>query len=492
MTRKSILLILTSFVLAAGLLAAGGAAPARGGEKTLDTYVGQLVFQDQTITQATAKKLHRRMDLQRASQLVLWSLPAVSLYQLHQMFLHELKADPRQPVIGLFEGYDAVYPFLTANATTPYTVSVLDLKQTGPVVVEIPAGEVYGVANDAWQQPIKEIGSGRAERLLFLGPGQKAPQDFKGEVIPSPTYMMMYFYRVLGTGPEAKALKTAVKAYRLDQAARPPQTKYVKYQPRAGAEVVLNTPPAGMAYWKLVNDYVQQEPLAGRDRFFYAWLTTLGIAKGQPFQPSAYQKEVLQEGLTVGMAMAQATAFNKRFPSARYMGDSGWEDVMAGMDPRIDLPDRSMFDERASYTFEAVTTSQGMTKREEGKGSAYLGTYYDSQGNALMGGHTYRLHLEPDPPAANFWSVTVYDIANRLLIRNKIRRSDLSSRMRGLKKNADGSVDLYFGPQAPPGEESNWVQTNPGESFFIYLRLYGPLKPFIEQKWPMNRVERIK
>lgn len=458
----------------------------------IDTYAGKLEFQDQTVSKATAESLHRHIDLQRASQLVLWSMPVTNFYQLYDSVISNLGINPKEPAIGLFEGYDAVYPYLTANATTPYTVSVLNLKETGPVVVEIPAGGVYGVANNAWMEPIKEIGSGKAENLLFVGPGQEYSKDFKGEVIQSATYKMMYFYRVLGTGAEAEALKSAVKAYRLADAANPPETIYLKYQPKAGDKVVLNTQPENMRYWKLVHEYVQLEPLADRDRFFHAWLKDLGIEKGKPFEPTEYQKEILSEGTTVGMAMAQATAFNKRFSTALYRGDSGWEDVLAGMDPKIDLENYSMFDERASYCYEAVTTSEGMTKRVEGKGSAYLGTYYDSNGNALMGENSYKLLIEPNPPAANFWSITVYDIPNRLLIRNEIKRSDISSRLEGLQTNKDGSVDLYFGPKAPTGKKNNWVQTNAGESFFLYLRLYGPLKPFINQSWPMNKVERIK
>jgi hypothetical protein len=133
-----------------------------------------------------------------------------------------------------------------------------------------------------------------------------------------------------------------------------------------------------------------------------------------------------------------------------------------------------------------------MTKFVEGKGSAYLGSYYDADGDALMGGNHYSLRIEPDPPAANFWSVTVYDARNRLILRNKVRKSDISSRTEGLRTNKDGSVDLYFGPTAPEGNESNWVQTNPGESFFLYMRLYGPLKPYDEQTWPMNKVTKIE
>lgn len=458
----------------------------------VDTYIGPIEFQDQTIAKTSAEMLHRQIDLQRASQLSLWGFPVVSVYQMVNVFQGNLGVDPSELVIGLFSGYDGVYPWFTANVTTPYTLSFVDLKITGPVVVKIPAGGVYGVANNAWQEPIKEINSGKAETLLFVGPGQEYPKSFDGEAVLSSTFKILYMYRVLGTGPEADALTSKVEAFRLSEKDDPPKTRIIKYDPKPGDHVILNAPPLDLGFWELLNDFVQSEPMLDRDRFFYAWLKELGIEKGEPFRPTAYQREILQEGLTVGMAMAQATAFNKRFPSALYRGDSGWEDVMAGIDPKIDLEHYSMFNERLSYTYEAATTSEGMTRRVEGQGSAYLGSYYDTDGNALMGESNYKLRIAPEPPAANFWSITVYDIKNRLIIRNDIRRSDLSSRTQGLLNNGDGSVDLYFGPKAPDGKESNWVQTNPGESFFLYFRLYGPLKPFIEQTWPMNKVERIK
>ena len=151
-----------------------------------------------------------------------------------------------------------------------------------------------------------------------------------------------------------------------------------------------------------------------------------------------------------------------------------------------------MFNERTSYTYEAVTTSAGMVSRVPGKGSAYLGAYYDADDNALMGGNNYTLHIEPNPPAANFWSITVYDIENRVAIRNESKRADRSSRAEDLIKNADGSVDFYFGPTAPEGKEPNWIQTNKGQSFFVYLRLYGPEQAYFDQTWPISKIEHVK
>ena len=86
----------------------------------------------------------------------------------------------------------------------------------------------------------------------------------------------------------------------------------------------------------------------------------------------------------------------------------------------------------------------------------------------------------------------MYDIENRLIIRNDINRSDRSSRTEGLIKNADDSVDLYFGPEAPKGKGNNWIQTNEGQSFFVYLRLYGPEKAYFDQTVKMNKIQKIK
>ena len=477
----------------AGLLSVAFAAPAQADE-VQKTYLGKLEYQGQTLSKASAELLHRQILLQRGTQLVSWAMPMMNFYQLYPALLSNMKMSEDEVFFGLYDGYDGVYPFMTANVTTPYTIGMSDLSKTGPIVLEMPPGAIYGVVDNAWMQPIKEI-NGKPGKLLLVGPGQNVPKDFKGEIIQSDTFLVLYFYRALGTGAAAQKLRTAVKAYKLSEAKNPPKTKFMKYEPKPGDKIALNTQPRDMRFWELVNAYVQKEPMADRDRFFYAWLKDLGIEKGKPFKPTASQKKILKEALDVGMAMSQAISFNKTrlmFPTSLYGKDSGWEDAMAGMDPKIDLPTYSEFDQRASYGFEATTTSAGMVSRVPGKGSAYLGSYYDADGKALMGGKNYRLRIEPDPPAANFWSVTVYDIENRLIIRNKIKRSDRSSRTEGLLTNADGSVDLYFGPKAPKGKEVNWIQTNPGQSFFVYLRLYGPEQAYFDQSWSMNKIQKMK
>jgi hypothetical protein len=76
------------------------------------------------------------------------------------------------------------------------------------------------------------------------------------------------------------------------------------------------------------------------------------------------------------------------------------------------------------------------------------------------------------------------------LIRN-LPRASRSSQTPGLQKNDDGSVDVYFGPKAPAGKESNWVPKSTDGIFEVLFRLYGPEKPLFDKMWKLPDVERI-
>jgi hypothetical protein len=61
-----------------------------------------------------------------------------------------------------------------------------------------------------------------------------------------------------------------------------------------------------------------------------------------------------------------------------------------------------------------------------------------------------------------------------------------------VKKNADGSYDIYFSPKPPKGKEGNWLETVPGKSWFTILRMYGPLEPWINKTWRPSEIELVK
>ena len=96
--------------------------------------------------------------------------------------------------------------------------------------------------------------------------------------------------------------------------------------------------------------------------------------------------------------------------------------------------------------------------------------------------------MPPNAPAELFWSIVVYDVNTRTLIFNDEGRAALSSRT-GLIENNDGSVTLHFSPELPVGvEKANWIQTNPNESWFSYLRFYGPTQAYFDQTYPLQDI----
>jgi hypothetical protein len=119
-------------------------------------------------------------------------------------------------------------------------------------------------------------------------------------------------------------------------------------------------------------------------------------------------------------------------------------------------------------------------------------TYVDAQKQIFDGAKTYTLNIPANPPAKDFWAVTVYDTQTRSQLQSNQKYPTVGGNTEGLKKNKDGSYTIYFGPKAPKGYENNWVETIPGKSWFVILRMYGQLKPWIDQTWRPGEVELVK
>jgi hypothetical protein len=125
-----------------------------------------------------------------------------------------------------------------------------------------------------------------------------------------------------------------------------------------------------------------------------------------------------------------------------------------------------------------------------GTGQFYLISIRDKDGNSFDGGKTYRLTVPANPPIEQYWSVTAYDRETHALIRNMVRASR-SSQISEMRKNSDGSVDVYFGPEAPKGNEANWVPTDPNRGFELMFRFYAPKKEFFDKVWKLPDVEMV-
>jgi hypothetical protein len=95
-------------------------------------------------------------------------------------------------------------------------------------------------------------------------------------------------------------------------------------------------------------------------------------------------------------------------------------------------------------------------------------------------------------PINNFWAVTLYSTQTRSQLQTSNPLPTLGSQSEGMKKNADGSYDIYFGPTPPEGKKGNWLETVPGKNWFPILRMYGPLEPWIKKTWRPSEIELVK
>ena len=115
--------------------------------------------------------------------------------------------------------------------------------------------------------------------------------------------------------------------------------------------------------------------------------------------------------------------------------------------------------------------------------AVYMHCQQDSDGRAIDGAYRYRIHFTQDqlPPVRAFWSVTMYG-PDGYFVHNPINRFAIGDRD-PLKKNADGSLDLYIQREAPGGDkDTNWLPAPAGE-FNLSLRLYWPSEEILKGKW---------
>jgi hypothetical protein len=454
--------------------------------QTIDTRIGPLEFTHDFAngypTDETVDKLYDERDFQRACQAYIWSLPAVS-FTAWQRGINETLGARNGQIVSILS-LEARRGILTANATTPYYLGFADLSD-GPLVMVMPEQGVQGGISDAWQRTIP--GTESPGTYLVLAPGQKVPDDVKGYTVrQSPNFNIFLGARLTDADPErAKAALAKIQMYPYAQRDNPPKADILD----TGTKTWSGLPPRGMEYWERLNDVIQREPVEPHDIFFHDMLRPLGIEKGKPFKPDARQTKILTEAVLVGEAMAKANSADRRFAGSKFRPDAHW-DFALQLD--ADNPDAfwDLLDERASWFYEAVGAGPAMAPKRPGPSSAYLGAYKDKAGEWLDGGNSYRLRVPPNPPIKLFWSVTLYDIDTRALIVNDQRIADRSSRM-DLRKNDDGSVDIYTGPAAPAGFEKNWIPTVSGRNWFAYFRFYQPTEPYFDRSWPLPDFERV-
>lgn len=441
-------------------------------------------------TDLTERALHRR-----AVEAVIWGMPAVNYQLMYEEMVRKVKGGFNQ-IVYWSRLLDWKNQTLTPNPDVIYLMPFFNTKDAGPVVLEIPPaddGLFNGSIMNYWQAAIEDVGpggvdKGKGGKYAFLPPGYDKVNLPAGYIpMPSDTYQGYALLRsVLKSGSDTD-VATAVryckrlKLYPLSQAAAPPETVFVD----ASDVVFDSTIPYDLRFFETLDHIVQSEPWLERDKAMIDSLKTIGIERSKPFNPDTRTKQILDAAIKEAHLWLDAQIdilppyYDNRhwfFPITEEMHQNVMHDFQ--------LPDSYPVDCRG-----VVYSLAFFSAKHIGQAQYYLLADKDSDGNPLAGSNTYRLNVPANVPITQYWSMTVYNRATHTFIReaNRVGRSSQSP---GLKTNADGSVDLYFGPTSPASGESNWVPTDPNGRFEVLARFYGPRKPLFDKTWRLSDIEK--
>jgi hypothetical protein len=444
--------------------------------------------------QFSADEIARHTVERRAIEAVIWGMPAVN-YDLMLQEMLKLGGKANQ-IVYWSRLPDWKNQTLTPNPDAIYLMPFINTKDVGPVVIEIPPadeGSITGTIMDAWQMPLADVGpagvdAGKGGKYVLLPPNftDKVPDGYIA--LPSLTYQGYALLRsILKSGNDAGIVKAVdygkrTKIYPLSTAANAPATIFVD-----AIDVVYDaTIPYDFRFFQTLDRFMQQEPWLTRDKAIIDQLKSIGIEKGKPFAPDTKTAGILDDAVLEAHALLELN-YENAFPP--YFTGSRWA---LPADPQYIKAAQSGYAEGDKYPVDArgLVFSFAFFTPKGGTGSFYLMDTRDKAGEAFDGGETYRLTVPANVPVRQFWSATVYDRATHALIREQ-RTVSRSSQSPGLQRNADGSVDLYFGPKAPVGKAPNWVPTSPSGKFEVLFRFYGPEKPLFDKTWVLPDIERI-
>jgi hypothetical protein len=456
-----------------------GGQPAPGAKQSFPDLEGQVAYQ-------------------RAFEAVVWAMPATSVYRLREGFFKAYGITDND-IVAFSKPTTPSAEMLTPNTVTPYIAGFTDLRK-GPVVLELPAktdkASLFGQIVDAWQVTIADVGpsgedKGAGGKYLLIPPGYKDPIPAGYFPVRSESYRLMFGFRSIpapGAGLDvAHAYAQTLKMYPLADAANPKPTRFVD----GSSKRVSTLSFYDSRVFQDIYDFISVEPVRARDKVMMGMLASIGIEPGKPFNPQGKVKAAMQRAAVDAYYYMQERQANLVNAQA-YWPDRHWvnglvPDSAGGFE--YETADAVQIDQRADQFFMGIFYPKVTLKKPA---TVYLVAGADSSGQALEAGKNYRLHVPKDMPVSQFWSLTMYDKATYALIYSPLARAGLSSREKpSMKLNDNGSVDLYFGPKAPVGLESNWIPTQ-GKAPYPIMRFYGPEQAFWDKTFKLPDVEQVK
>ena len=445
-------------------------------------------------TEETAERMFEVYDYQAAVQFYVWAYAYLNSLGLDKG-LYAMGGDERSFYV-FDKRMQPQHILMTANTEVIYQwMHYVDLAK-GPIVFEVPSrarGHFFDMSMRAYVD-IGDVGPDKGKGGKYLA----VASDYEGK-IPEGYFEVRSEYSdriTLGIrtfpgaeGGDEGAVERAREArwYYLSEADDPPPNNWVLIGDRPFSQEW----PRDERAFKWLAEAFEMDKVPASGLAHMGNMRRLGLVKGQPFAPDDRAQVILKRAAKTAEAIVLSMSLRNRLHEWVPLYDNRqYSQSFYNQSPTFYQENYEEVEERVHGWHQLVGNFASYIPAEPGTGGFYMSCYRDADGNMLMGQNTYRLHVQADVPVTQFWQIPVYETSTRSLIDTDQQKSTLSGND-DLKRNDDGSVDLYFGPEAPEGWEQNWIKTKPGEGWRTLPRLYGPLEPILDHTWRWNDIERI-
>jgi len=441
------------------------------------------------------ENIHDRMIYSRAIEAVVWSMPLLNFKTFRDAHAN---AGVGYNDVGYFSKIQN-WKFQTAtpNNTTPYVNFYWSIAD-GPVVVEIPPSSagvgIFGTIMDAWQRPIDDVGAagrdkGRGAKYILIPPGYDGPLLPKSFVYEQRTNHGFAILRAIIPDASEESINKAtefvkgIKIYPLALADNPPKMKFVDTY-----DVLLEmTPVLNGGIYAELHKIIQEEVVEEQNMAMMGLLKNIGIEKDKPFKPDAKLESIFDKAGPDALQY-MIEQYHRYLNPLMYKGKK-WSTLtppgLIETDFSWEFPNYFDYHARGSLYYAIISSVKNY-----GSATFYLDLAETSDGKWLDGSKNYKLVVPPNVPVRDFWAVTAYDLETASYIRS-VSKGSIDSSLPDLQKNEDGSVDIYFGPKSPIGNESNWLPTDPNRRFFLLFRFYGPESGVFDGSFELNDIEPV-
>lgn len=431
---------------------------------------------------------------QIAEEAYIYAFPLLQNYKtMYFRSIAPADGTPARPFNRFFHRRNLLGPdfktIVGPNNDTLYSSAWLDLRRE-PLLIKVPRVEDSRYFSlqfiDAHVFNFGYVGQrttgNQAGNFLVHGPGHD-PKDYSGidQQLRSESEFVFVIGRILASGEDdikaVNALQDQLEIMPLSQftAETPPQPVADLAFPKYDAQ---RAESAGfIEYFNFMLSLVEIDPA---ERHLFKRFSRIGI---QPCQEKAAIPAELETAINQGVK----EALQKIISQSSAMGTqvNGWNSTFEGFGSRESISNQ--------YLLRAAAAKLALygNDREENSGFSSL---FDSAGLKLdgaSGGYTITFPKNQLPPAAAFWSLTMYRLPEVLLNENSINRYSIGDRTDGLQYRPDGSLTLLIQHDAPAAaQQSNWLPA-PAGPFVLSLRIYLPTQELLEGRWQPPPIVRF-